>query len=91
MDYLVDTLTRAPSQVLVKSATQFGEEAAKILGSHVEETVKCVSDDVNDTIRTTARDLSSQLAESVSGFQDKFKETGLCIYLLLMCVCVWCV
>lgn len=82
MDYIVDTLTKAPSQVLVKSASTFGEEAAKIIGGYIDESAKNVSDDVCTAVRDGASELSSTLKGSLSGFMDKFKETGILFFIL---------
>ncbi|KAL0487885.1 4 TM domain-containing transmembrane protein Cdc6d [Acrasis kona] len=76
MDYLVDTLTRAPSQVLVKSATTFGEEAARILGAVLEETIKNCTDDVTNTVTDNTKIITKALVKIFDRFGTAFKETG---------------
>jgi hypothetical protein len=49
MDYVFDALARVPSQVLVKSSSSFGEEAAKVIGVYVEESLKNATDDITST------------------------------------------
>jgi hypothetical protein len=76
MDYLVDTLTRAPSQVLVKSATSFGEEAAKIFGAVLEESLKNCTDDITTSIKESTSTVSKRLEKTIDKFGGAFKETG---------------
>jgi hypothetical protein len=77
MDYVVEAITRVPSQALQKSASSFGEEAAKILGSIIEESVKSATDDVTHTIQSSTDQVCKTIKSSVVDFGIKFKDTVL--------------
>jgi len=77
MNYLVENMTRAPSQVLVRSASTFGEEAAKVLGKIIEESLKNCTNDITTCIKDCTTIVSKKLGKSVSGFGQTFKETGI--------------
>uniref|UniRef100_A0A7S1PG89 Uncharacterized protein n=1 Tax=Percolomonas cosmopolitus TaxID=63605 RepID=A0A7S1PG89_9EUKA len=73
---VLDSITKTPSQVLVKSATNFGQDAAKIIGAYAEECIKNSTDDVLHEIREATEKLSETLKETLNGFGDTFHKTG---------------
>mgnify|MGYP001044188656 CR=1 FL=1 len=76
MNFLVENMTRAPSQVLVRSASSLGEEAAKVLGKIIEESLKNCTSDITACIKDCTTIFSNKVSKSVSGFGQVFKETG---------------
>ncbi|KAL9644904.1 hypothetical protein ABK040_005384 [Willaertia magna] len=76
MDYLVDSLTRVPSQVLVKSATNFGEEAAKIFGTVLEESLKNMTDDITVCLKEGLNSAEKKISKELERFGQVIKETG---------------
>jgi len=74
MDHVLETLTRAPSQVLTKSASSFGEEAAKVLGVFIEESLKNVTDDACKVISDGAQEFSKSFKHSMSDLGVTMKE-----------------
>jgi hypothetical protein len=76
MNYLVENMTRAPSQVLVRSASTFGEEAAKVLGKILEESLKNCTNDITQCVKESTGIASKKVGKAVQGFGQTFKETG---------------
>ncbi|KAG2393351.1 hypothetical protein C9374_006882 [Naegleria lovaniensis] len=75
MEYVLEALTRAPSQVLVKSATQFGEEAAKVLGACIEESLKNCTDDITTSIRENINSSGRKMSKEMDKYSQVLKET----------------
>ncbi|EFC45812.1 HMG box family protein [Naegleria gruberi] len=76
MEYLVDALTRAPTQVLVKSATQFGEDAARVLGAAIEESLKNCTEEITTSIKENLRVSGKGISKELDKFSQVFKETA---------------
>ncbi|KAF0984047.1 hypothetical protein FDP41_007962 [Naegleria fowleri] len=75
MEYVLEALTRAPSQVLVKSASQFGEEAAKVLGACIEESLKNCTDDITTSIRENINSSGKKMSKEMDKYSQVLKET----------------
>lgn len=77
MEYVVDTLAKAPSQVFIKSASSLGEEAAKVLGGIIDESITNCTDDITATVKESTDEICSTLKEAIHDFGGAFKETGI--------------
>lgn len=77
MNYLVENMTRAPSQIIMKSASVFGEEAAKLLGKSIDETMKNCTNDITASLKECTIIIAKKLEKSVNSFGMTFKETGI--------------
>lgn len=73
----MENMTRAPSQVIMKSASMFGEEAAKLLGKSIDETMKNCTNDITASLKECTIIASKKLEKSINSFGQTFKETGI--------------
>ena len=75
MDYLVDTLTKTPKQALLTSSKTFGEEAAKVFGSIIEESLKNATNDITTSLDTNVEKADKLIKKVAIDFGDKFEES----------------
>lgn len=73
---LVEAVKKAPTQTLLKSASCFGEEAAKVFGDSLASSISEMSVSLGKVVKESSTNATSNIKSSIIGFGDRFKEMG---------------
>lgn len=76
----LSSLSKAPSETIVKGASAFGEEASKIIGKSISTSVETLSKDLGPVISDSSKNISEGVKDALYTFGEQLKQTGIFIH-----------